>query len=96
MEVTLVEQHAYIKIAVLRGRNAMECHSELVETLGNNALPYRTVAWWVGKFQQRYVTTSEEQRSGRPVNVQKNWGTHRTLPTFCPVTLILFPRLRNQ
>ncbi len=38
MEVTRVEQLAYIKIAVLRGRrNAMECHSELVEALGNNA-----------------------------------------------------------
>ncbi|GFW45180.1 HTH_48 domain-containing protein [Trichonephila clavipes] len=39
MEVTRVEQRAYIKIAVLRGRNAMECHSELLESLGNNALP---------------------------------------------------------
>ncbi|GFS98274.1 HTH_48 domain-containing protein [Trichonephila clavipes] len=53
MEVTCgVEQRAYIKLAVLRGRNVMECHSELVETYGNNALPYRTVARWVGKFQQ--------------------------------------------
>ncbi|GFU63616.1 hypothetical protein TNCV_3078801 [Trichonephila clavipes] len=30
----------------------MECHSELVEALGNNALPYRTVARWIVKFQQ--------------------------------------------
>ncbi|GFV03378.1 HTH_48 domain-containing protein [Trichonephila clavipes] len=62
MEVTRIEQRAYIKIAVLRGRNAMESHSELVETLGNNALPYRTVAWWVEKFQQGRVSTSDEQR----------------------------------
>ncbi|GFX36484.1 hypothetical protein TNCV_1254571 [Trichonephila clavipes] len=34
MEVTRVEQRAYIKIAVLRERNAMEGHSELVEALG--------------------------------------------------------------
>ncbi|GFQ66364.1 histone-lysine N-methyltransferase SETMAR [Trichonephila clavata] len=68
MEVTRVEQRAYIKIAVLRGRNAMECHSELVchSELGNNALPYRKIAWWVGKFQQGRVATSDEQRSGRP------------------------------
>ncbi|GFY06772.1 hypothetical protein TNCV_2203051 [Trichonephila clavipes] len=46
MEVTRVEQRAYIKIAVLRERNAIECHSELVEALGNNALSYRTVARW--------------------------------------------------
>ncbi|GFW20642.1 hypothetical protein TNCV_1048651 [Trichonephila clavipes] len=44
MEVTRVEQCSYIKIAVLRGENAMEYHSELVKALGNNALPYHTVA----------------------------------------------------
>ncbi|GFW14955.1 transposable element Tcb2 transposase [Trichonephila clavipes] len=46
MEVTRVEQHVYMKIAVLLGRNALECNSELVEALGNNALPNRTVARW--------------------------------------------------
>ncbi|GFT48533.1 HTH_48 domain-containing protein [Trichonephila clavipes] len=61
MEVTRVEQRAYIKIAVLRRRNAMECHSELVEALGNNALPLCTVTRWVEKFQGR-VSTSDEQR----------------------------------
>ncbi|GFW26468.1 uncharacterized protein TNCV_1164051 [Trichonephila clavipes] len=70
MEVSRVEQRAYIKIAVLRERNAMECHSELVEALGNNAQPYRTVARWIGKFQQGRVSTSDEQRSGRPVSVR--------------------------
>jgi hypothetical protein len=43
MEVTRLEQRAYTKISVLRGRNARECHSELVEAVVNNALPYRTV-----------------------------------------------------
>ncbi|GFU88473.1 HTH_48 domain-containing protein [Trichonephila clavipes] len=62
MEVTRVEQRAYIKIAILRERNAMECHSELVKTLGNNALPHRTVARWIGKFQQGCVSTSDEQQ----------------------------------
>ncbi|GFT57806.1 HTH_48 domain-containing protein [Trichonephila clavipes] len=129
MEVTRVEQRTDIKIVILRRRNAMECHSELVEALVNNALPYRTVARWVGKFQQIRVSTSDEQRSGRPVrrgvrdkrpdlvdsaiilldiikqsvydsysDVEgwKNWSTHRTVSTFRPVTLISFPRLRNQ
>jgi hypothetical protein len=36
MDVTQLESCAYIKIAELRGRNARECHSELVETVGNN------------------------------------------------------------
>ncbi|GFQ74758.1 uncharacterized protein TNCT_226391 [Trichonephila clavata] len=48
----------------------MECHSEFVEALGNNALPYRTVARWVEKFQQGRVSTSYEQRSGRPLSVR--------------------------
>ncbi|GFQ92645.1 HTH_48 domain-containing protein [Trichonephila clavata] len=70
MEVTRVVQRAYIKIAVLRGRNEMECHSEFVEALGNNALPYRTVVRWVGKFQLGSVSTSDEQRSGRSLSVR--------------------------
>ncbi|GFX19727.1 uncharacterized protein TNCV_2076341 [Trichonephila clavipes] len=74
----------------------MECHSELLEALGNNALPYRIVARWVGKFQQGRVSTSDEQRLRPLVSVRRNWSTYRTLPTFCPVTLILFPRLKNQ
>ncbi|GFQ83410.1 HTH_48 domain-containing protein [Trichonephila clavata] len=69
MEVTRVEQRTYIKIAILRGKNEMECHSEFVEALGNNTLPYHIVARWVGKFQQGRVSTSEEQRSGRPLSV---------------------------
>ena len=35
MEVTRQEQRSYVKIAVLRGRNAKECHSELTEALDN-------------------------------------------------------------
>ena len=44
MEVSRQEQRSYVKIAVLRGRNANECHSELTEDLGNRSPPYRTVA----------------------------------------------------
>ncbi|GFS88835.1 hypothetical protein TNCV_1000451 [Trichonephila clavipes] len=44
-------------------RNEMEYHSELVEALGNNALPYRTIARWIGKFQHGRVSTTDEQRS---------------------------------
>ncbi|GFW98199.1 HTH_48 domain-containing protein [Trichonephila clavipes] len=69
MEVTTVEQLAYIKIVVLRERNAMECHGELGEALGNSVLPCRTVARWIGKFQQGRVSTNDEQHSGRPVSV---------------------------
>ena len=40
MEVTRQEQRSYVKITVLWGRNAKECHSELTEALGNRAIPY--------------------------------------------------------
>ena len=70
MEAIHVEQRAYIVITVLRGRIGMECHSELVKAVGNNALTYRTVAWRVGKFHQGRVSTSDEQRSRRPVSVR--------------------------
>ncbi|GFV28170.1 HTH_48 domain-containing protein [Trichonephila clavipes] len=50
----------------------MECHSELVEALGNSALPYRTVARWVGKFQQERASTCDEQRSRRLTHVAAN------------------------
>ncbi|GFR04414.1 hypothetical protein TNCT_94451 [Trichonephila clavata] len=33
-------------------------------------MPYHTVARWVGKFQQGRVSTSDEQRSGRPFSVR--------------------------
>ncbi|GFQ88602.1 HTH_48 domain-containing protein [Trichonephila clavata] len=70
MVVTPLEQRADIKIAVLRGKKGMEWYSKFVEALGNNALPYRTVARWVGKFQQERMSTSDEQRSGRSLSVR--------------------------
>ncbi|GFV44554.1 uncharacterized protein TNCV_3287361 [Trichonephila clavipes] len=74
MEVTRVEQRAYTqkKKTILQERNAMECQSELVEALGNNALPYCTVAWRIGKIQQERVSTSDEQHSGQPISVRTN------------------------
>ena len=47
-----------------------KCHSELVEALENNALPYSTVARWVRTFQQGRVPACDAQRSGRPVSVR--------------------------
>ena len=71
MEVTRQEQRSYVKIAVLRGRNTKECHSELTEALGNHALPYRTVARWAAAFQRGRVASVDMRRTGCP-------GTMRT------------------
>ena len=48
-----------MKIAVLRGRNAKECHLEPTEALGNRALPYRTVARWADSFQRERVASAD-------------------------------------
>lgn len=72
MEVTKVEQRSYVKIAVLRGRNARECHAELREALGDRALPYRTVARWVEAFKRGRVSTADLHRSGRSVSAHKD------------------------
>jgi hypothetical protein len=42
-----------------RGRTARQCHQGLQETCGESALPYRTVARWVGILQavDRYIRT---------------------------------------
>ena len=70
MEVTRQEQSSYVKITVLRGRNAKECHSELTESLGIRALPYRTVARWATAFQRGRVANADMRRTGRPRNVR--------------------------
>ena len=69
MEVTRQKQRSYVKIAVLRGRNAKEFHSELTEALGNHALPYRTVSRWAAAFQRGRVPNADMYRTGRPRTV---------------------------
>ena len=70
MEVIRQEQRSYVKIAVLQGKNAKECHSELTEALGNRALPYRTVARWAAAFQRGRVASADMRRTGRPRTVR--------------------------
>ena len=69
MEVTRQEQRSYVKIAVFRGRNAKEVHSQLTEALGNRALPYRTVARWAAVFQRGRIASADMRRTGRPRTV---------------------------
>ena len=69
MEVTR-QKRPYVKIAVLRGRNAKECHSELTKALGNRGLPYRTVARWAAAFQRGRVTSADMRRTGPPRSVR--------------------------
>ena len=59
MEVIRQKQRSYVKIVVLWGRNAKECHSELTEVLDNCALPYRIVAKWAAAFQHGRVASAD-------------------------------------
>ncbi|PSN53956.1 hypothetical protein C0J52_12514 [Blattella germanica] len=70
MEVSRLEQRAYIKIAVLRGQNARECHAQLLEAVGARALSYRTVARWVAAFESGREATKDKPRTGRPRTVR--------------------------
>ena len=69
MELIRQEQRSYMKIAVLRGRNAKECHSDLTEALDKRVLPYRTVARWAATFQHGRVASDNMRRTGRPRTV---------------------------
>ena len=81
MEVTRHEQRYYVKIAVLRGINEKECHSELTKGLGNRDLPYRTVARWAASFQRGRVASDDMRRTGRPRTVRTDVA--RALITQC-------------
>ncbi len=70
MNVTCFEQCSFCKTAGLHGRNARECHRELVEVLRNNVVPYQTVARWPRGFLRGRVATSDQQRTWRPVSVR--------------------------
>ena len=70
MEVTRQEERSYVKIAVWRGINTKECHSELIEALGNRALQYRTVARWAAALQNGRVASADIRRTGRPRTVR--------------------------
>ncbi|GFU55262.1 histone-lysine N-methyltransferase SETMAR [Trichonephila clavipes] len=77
MEVTRVKQRAYIKIAILRERNAMECHSELVKALGNNARPYRTVARWTDLVRAVIEQLMNEDRRWTLLELERASGIEK-------------------
>ena len=72
MEITRQEQRSYVKIAVLWGRNAKECHPRLTEALANRALPYGAVARWAAAFQRGGVASADMRRIGHTRTVRTN------------------------
>ncbi|PSN53367.1 hypothetical protein C0J52_03804 [Blattella germanica] len=97
MEVSRLEQRAYIKIAVLHGQNARECHTQLLEAVGARALPYRTLATETGIDQATVLTILRHDLYMRKIAAkwvphtlteQQKWNRYET----CRVNLERYER----
>lgn len=60
------EIRAVIKYLCLKKMSTKDIHSDLVETLGESAPPYSTVARWTKEFKLGRTSTEDEHREGRP------------------------------
>jgi histone-lysine N-methyltransferase SETMAR len=63
------QSRAAIKLLFLKGMQPKEIHSNLVETLKDDAPSYRVVKYWVAEFKRGRQSTEDEARPGRPVDV---------------------------
>ncbi|KAL0831014.1 hypothetical protein ABMA28_001900 [Loxostege sticticalis] len=60
------EQRAVIKYLCLKKMSTKEFFLDIQQTLGDHALPYSTVAYWVAEFKRGRSTCEDDQRTGRP------------------------------
>ncbi|CAK1592430.1 unnamed protein product [Parnassius mnemosyne] len=60
------EIRAVIKYLCLKKMSSKDIHSDLVETLGDSAPPYSTVARWAKEFKLGRTSTEDKHREGRP------------------------------
>lgn len=60
------ELRAVIRYLCLKKMSTKEIFSDIQQTLGDNALPYSTVAYWVAEFKRGRSSCKDDPRSGRP------------------------------
>ncbi|KAL0822131.1 hypothetical protein ABMA28_004265 [Loxostege sticticalis] len=60
------EQRAVIKYLCLKKMSTKEIFLDIQQTLGDHALPYSTVAYWIAEFKRGRSTCEDDQRTGRP------------------------------
>lgn len=61
-----IELRAVIKYLCLKKMSTREFFLDIQQTLGDDALPYSTVAYWVADFKRGRSSCEDDQRSGRP------------------------------
>lgn len=61
-----IELRAVIKYLCLKKMSTQEFFSDIQQTLGDNALPYSTVAYWVAEFKRGRSSCKDDHGSGRP------------------------------
>ncbi|XP_055916518.1 protein GVQW3-like [Eupeodes corollae] len=64
-----LENRAVIKYFYLKGLKPKEIKEEMDSTLGTSCPSYSTIKQWVSEFKKGRVSTSNEPRSRRPVEV---------------------------
>lgn len=52
-------------------------HDELLSTLGQNAPPYSTVAYWCAEFKRGRISCEDEARSGRPTTSRTDFNVQQ-------------------
>ena len=81
MDGKISEQRVYCKIWAQLGFPPTEIHADLQKVYGNGALKYATVCKWIRCFNDRWESTENDPRVGRPFSVltEKNLATVKTL-----------------
>jgi len=64
-----IETRAVIKFFFLQGKEPMEIHAILTETLGEHTSPYATIKNWVAQFKRGDFSTCDAPRPVRPKRV---------------------------
>ena len=65
------EQSACIKFCFKLGKTATECYEMLKTTFGERAMGRSQTFQWFSRFKAGRISTDDDERSGRPVSVQR-------------------------
>ena len=64
-----VKQRTAIKLCVLNVKNRKETMEMLVKAYGDATMKRTALHKWYSRYENRYVSVMDEQRSGRPTSI---------------------------